>query len=322
MSKVKHELYSALGDKYFLGSLLLALIVIFIFGYRLFLLSPFNLFVEQGNLTLNEVPVLNGFNNGLMAYQKAGQAKQQSDSGRLNFYKVTLKSGEGLSLLAKQHNLNVSTLLNVNKIEDLSTIGEGSQLIIPSEDGLMYRVKSFDTLDKLAINFKVDRQSIAQANNLKNEKLFKGETIFIPNAALASSVVDKIYDNYLSYPLAGQLKTFFGKSFNSLVGMEQFNEGITFNSVEKQTVYAAGSGIVTKIAFHSSYGYYVVVTHANNLQSFYGYLAWPITAKLRSKVDSTTPLGYVGQSGFTNGHSLYFALFKDGKAIDPLLYLR
>jgi LysM repeat protein len=314
------KIKEAASDSFFLASILVALLFLAGLGQYLFMLPPPRAFTDEGSVALPGTPPAAKSSEALFGRSVSEPAHTTGLSG-VSFYKINLKQAEGLSLIARQHGLDIGSLISVNAITDISKIKNNTEILIPSENGIFYTAKRFDTVEKIAERFDTPAKDIIRANKLNEKKLYTGRKLFIPGGRLSERETEAVMQHFFSYPVAGRLKTFFGPAANSLTGVNQYNEGITFSTMEKQPVYAAAKGVVTETGFHSSYGYYVIITHENNFQTFYGFLSRG-TIKRGAKVDRETQIGTVGQSGITNGRSLHFSLFKNGKPVDPLAYLK
>jgi murein DD-endopeptidase MepM/ murein hydrolase activator NlpD len=63
-------------------------------------------------------------------------------------------------------------------------------------------------------------------------------------------------------------------------------------------------------------GNYVIITHANNMQSLYAHLS-KIRVETGKTVQTGTVIGEVGATGAATGPHLHFEIRVDGKAQDP-----
>jgi murein DD-endopeptidase MepM/ murein hydrolase activator NlpD len=69
-----------------------------------------------------------------------------------------------------------------------------------------------------------------------------------------------------------------------------------------------------------SYGYYVIVEHGNGVESLYAHLS-SIAVSKGDAVARGQALGIAGNTGNSLGVHLHFEVYKDGKRVDPMLYL-
>lgn len=95
----------------------------------------------------------------------------------------TVRSGDTVSTIAQKHGITVSTLYWANEIDNIDDIKPGDVLFILPTSGLKYVVKSGDSIDKIAKEFKVKKEKIISYNQLPaNGELEKGKEIIIPDA--------------------------------------------------------------------------------------------------------------------------------------------
>jgi murein DD-endopeptidase MepM/ murein hydrolase activator NlpD len=245
---------------------------------------------------------------------------QNFAGSNVGYFTTTLGYHEGLSLIARRNNLNLDTLLSVNNINTLAKIEVGRDIIVPNQNGISYTIGRFDTVAGLARRFNITEESIIITNNLHETRLTVGQKLFLPGVTLSKKQFGSIIKNTLNFPVNGTIKSYFGEVVNSLNNFNQYNYGLTFTTSPLAPVFAIADGEVSQSGFHPSFGYFIVIDH-NNLQSFYGYLsrAYFYTG---TKIKRNQLIGRVGESGNGNGRSLFFSLIKEGKAVDPLLYLK
>ena len=96
--------------------------------------------------------------------------------------------------------------------------------------------------------------------------------------------------------------------------------GIEISLAEGRPVNAVHEGVVSFAGPFTGYGNLVIVDHGENAHSLYGHLGM-VAVK---KGDRVTPQTRLGASGRNPGGNpaLYFELRVDGKAVDPLQWLR
>ena len=81
-------------------------------------------------------------------------------------------------------------------------------------------------------------------------------------------------------------------------------------------------GIVTKVTYSSSRGYYVEIKHINGFVSRYLHLKkGSILVKVGQKVVKGQELAVTGMTGNADGVHLHLAILKNGYFVDPLPYI-
>lgn len=135
---------------------------------------------------------------------------------------------------------------------------------------------------------------------------------------------DRLTDGYLP-PTLGRADFFrpVPGIITSLYGwrprFQRIHHGVDLNLQEGDTVRAALSGTVEKIAYdHDGYGHYVVMTHPDGMETLYGHLQYPIVSQGQF-IYAGQPIGIGGNSGNSTGPHLHFETRIGGSAVDPIL---
>jgi len=147
-------------------------------------------------------------------------------------------------------------------------------------------------------------------------------------AAVESADETEVVLNVLSWPLATPVTInagFKDPQYAESFGREHL--GIDLVASQGSDVFAAGDGIVNKIATDSSGYTYLILQHAPDLYTLYGHLS-----KTLVKVGDAVTTGEViawsggtpgtpGAGFFTSGPHLHFGIFSGGQFVDPLIFL-
>lgn len=100
---------------------------------------------------------------------------------------------------------------------------------------------------------------------------------------------------------------------------EQYTDHICISATEGAMVYASTDGTISKTGFDLVYGNYVVISESDHVMLFYGHLA-SVAVSCEDVVQAGDIIGTIGQTGQATGPNLSFAVFVDGKAVDPTVY--
>jgi len=102
-----------------------------------------------------------------------------------------------------------------------------------------------------------------------------------------------------------------------------FHNGIDLPAAAGALVRAPLPGTVSRIKRMGIGGLQVFVEHPGGLMTLYAHLGSvvPALATGRTKLAAGDPIGRIGRTGVTYGTHLFFAVFADGRAIDPNLLL-
>lgn len=110
----------------------------------------------------------------------------------------------------------------------------------------------------------------------------------------------------------------FEPSYN---GYAHFHTGIDLVEPVNSPILAADDGVVVKVDSDKyGYGNYVVIEHANGLNTLYGHLN-KANVKVGDIVTQGTVVGIEGSTGNSTGPHVHFELRINGKPVDPSPYL-
>lgn len=94
---------------------------------------------------------------------------------------VTVKSGDTVSKLAKEHNVSVESIKSKNNLDSNSTIYANQQLTIDDDNNEKdtYTVQEGDSISKIAADKGLDTEKLLELNNLSwsNPTIYVGETL-------------------------------------------------------------------------------------------------------------------------------------------------
>ena len=84
--------------------------------------------------------------------------------GATRTYKV--QEGDSLWHIARQTDIDISSLCLANKISDPSMVYQGQQLLLPDTQTRRYTTRSGDTVEDLSLKFAVPATELATRNQL------------------------------------------------------------------------------------------------------------------------------------------------------------
>jgi surface antigen len=104
----------------------------------------------------------------------------EEEGGGVTLY--TVKDGDTMGGIAKDLGITVNTILWANDIDDVDEIKPGDQIFILPVAGLTHVVKSGETIEAIAKEYKADTEKIISFNSLPaNGELEVGASITIPD---------------------------------------------------------------------------------------------------------------------------------------------
>ena len=122
-------------------------------------------------------------------------------------------------------------------------------------------------------------------------------------------------------PVVGMISSHYGQREHPRSGEEDFHSGIDISSSPGNPVKATADGIVSFSGWSGGSGNLVVLEHGHGFSTFYAHNR-SIPVKVAKKVKRGDIIGYVGSTGYSTGPHVHYEIWKDGKPIDPVNYLK
>ncbi len=238
-------------------------------------------------------------------------------------YKVKL--GENFWGIAKDHGVNIDTIIAANPdMNDLKSYSN-QQVIIPSKRGVIHEVnENGENAATLANVYKVDKAEIEKNNDLFLGMMNRGDLIFIPDAkpVFISENLKKLFAkrNMFRSPLSGKYTSLTGVRIHPVTGDKTVHQGVDIKADMGSWVGASADGTVIFAGWAGNLGYAVKIKHKDGYMSVYGHLS-KIFVHEGQKVFAGKLVAKTGNSGRTTGPHLHFAIYKDGSLQDPLKFL-
>jgi len=133
----------------------------------------------------------------------------------------------------------------------------------------------------------------------------------------------KNFSGKFNWPLNNfRITSGFGWRQHPITLLPDFHKGIDLANKIGTKVHAAADGVVIYSGYHNSIiGWLVIISHGHGYKSYYGHLMKKGRVKNNIYVRQGQKIGFIGISGRTTGPHLHFAIYKNNKAINPLLML-
>jgi murein DD-endopeptidase MepM/ murein hydrolase activator NlpD len=239
----------------------------------------------------------------------------QADRSQSGPTEYVVQSGDSLWVIAKQHNLDVTTLRDANALGERGYIRPGQVLKVPPGKGVYYRVREGDTLWELCRRYRVEESQVMKANEVKQAKAIRvGEELFLPGASPERAVTDFIW------PARGRLTSRYGYRQHPMGGGRKMHNGVDVAASTGRLVKAAQSGTVKSAGWRGRLGKAVFLNHRSGYETVYGHNS-EILVKVGQKVEQGQPIARIGSTGHSTGPHVHFEVRKNGKSIDPLPFL-
>jgi murein hydrolase activator len=141
-----------------------------------------------------------------------------------------------------------------------------------------------------------------------------------PAAAPRASTLTGDLGN-LDWPVDGEIVARFGRAVHPVYQTEVVNNGIDIAAAKGTPVRAVGAGEVVYADWNGGYGLMLILDHDGGYYSIYAHLD-RTAAGVGQRVAKGAVVGTVGESGSLAGPRLHFEIRQEGRAVDPIQWLR
>ncbi len=234
----------------------------------------------------------------------------------VTYFSYKIEKGDTIGEIAQNFGLNQDTLLSVNGIKNSRLIQIGQVLKVPNQDGIMYTVKSGDTLLAVAEKYESESGAIQTANELFSETIYPNSRLFLPGARLNMVEVQEINGDLFIWPINGYITSLYGYRPSPFTGVRQFHSGLDIGAPTGTPIKAGMSGRVTATGYDDISGNYVVITHHSGYRTLYAHMS-VIRTKTGNYVRTGDRIGDVGSTGLSTGPHLHFTVYKNGVTVNP-----
>ena len=235
-------------------------------------------------------------------------------------YKV--RRGDSVSKIAAAFSVSMDAIIASNGITNARALREGETLRIPNMDGIPYTVKSGDSLSKISRSMGVPLEAILDANDIQSDVIMTGMTLFIPGARMKREDLRLALGELFIYPLRGaRLSSPFGwrdDPFGS--GVRLHHAAVDLSAPRGTPIKAAMEGRVSAMGSSPTYGNFIILKHPGEFETMYAHLN-TFSVKKGDQVNQGAQIGTVGDTGRSTGPHLHFAIFRNGRAVNPLDFL-
>ena len=231
-----------------------------------------------------------------------------------------VRRGDTVSSIAAARTLSIDSIIALNGLKNVKQLRAGTTLKIPNMDGVPYAVRKGDSLARIAASWGVPLEAILDANDLESETIVPGSSLFLPGARMRGDDLRSALGDLFKYPVIGRLTSSFGWRNDPFSGVRRFHAAIDLAGPTGTPIKAAMDGKVASTGRNSVYGNFVILTHDGGYQTMYAHLLSFQVEKGR-RVAQGQDIGALGNTGYSTGPHLHFAVYKNGRAIDPLRLL-
>lgn len=117
----------------------------------------------------------------------------------------------------------------------------------------------------------------------------------------------------------------YGWRIHPITGKKTFHQGMDIAANLNTPVTAPANGTINHVYINGGYGKYIEITHGkdengNVITSAYGHLnSWLVSNG--QKISAGQQIGFVGSTGNSTGPHLHFEVRKNGKPVNPTIYI-
>ena len=122
-------------------------------------------------------------------------------------------------------------------------------------------------------------------------------------------------------PVHGRITSYFGERADPISGDDGFHKAVDIAVDEGTRVAAAWDGIVTKEGYDATAGNYVWMVHKNGKETLYCHCSQILVNK-GTVIRAGETIAFSGNTGYSTGPHLHFAVKDNGEYTDPLNYLK
>ena len=256
--------------------------------------------------------------------QVAAAGNLELDAGqfqRLQINEYVVATGDTISGIAIEHDLNMDTIVSFNDIDDARRLRSGERFRIPDRDGLLHTVKYGDSLAGISARYDISRNAILDANNLFNDTLGVGQSLFLPGARMDPIELQIVLGELMQSPYRGRLTSGFGYRRDPFTGLRRFHNGIDVAGPSGAAVRASMAGVVAHVETQNgNYGKFIILRHSNGFQTLYAHLS-RFSVSPGQRVARGQQIGSMGNTGRSTGSHLHFSVIKNGSFVNPLSYI-
>jgi murein DD-endopeptidase MepM/ murein hydrolase activator NlpD len=232
----------------------------------------------------------------------------------------TVRRGDTVSGIAAGHHLSMDAIIASNGIANVKRLREGEALRLPNMDGIPYTVKKGDSISKISSAMGVPKEAILDANDIQNDAIVQGTVLFIPGARMKREELKMAMGDLFIYPIRGRLTSPFGWRNDPISGVRRHHSAVDLAAPTGTPIKAAQDAKVSVVSYNATYGNFVILEHGAGYQTMYAHMS-TVSVKKGVSVIQGAKIGEVGSTGYSTGPHLHFAIYKNGRPVNPLEFL-
>lgn len=193
------------------------------------------------------------------------------------------------------HSIRTAGFGGVNRYKHLEKLSH-SELIIST-------AKQIDQISK---QIYIQSKSFDEVINMAEEK---------SNMIASIPSIQPVSNKDLKRVVSG-----YGMRTHPIYKIKKFHEGMDFTASIGTPIYATGNGKIEKTGYaRGGYGRHVIINHNYGYKTIYAHMN-EVIVKKGQEIKRGEIIGYVGNTGLSDGPHLHYEVEKDGKKVNPSFY--
>ncbi|MGM0370265.1 MAG: peptidoglycan DD-metalloendopeptidase family protein [Bacillota bacterium] len=267
--------------------------------------------------------------DGVVGNQTWDELKQS-----VSFDEYDVRQGDTLYEIARDFDIPVKAIRNANDLDN-NVIQPGQEIIIPKTgmgggldtdfyNVISYRVKSGDTLEKLAQKYHTTVRRIKDVNDLSTNHLKAGQKIKVPKLMLdlsgSSRGSGQVDNNEFIWPVEGKISSNYGQRTHPILNEKKFHGGIDIAVPSGTPIKAVKSGKVLTSGRVKGFGKTVTIDHGDGVVTSYAHNSETLVNS-GDNVKQGEEICRSGNTGLSTGPHLDFRILINDKPVNPIEYL-
>lgn len=208
--------------------------------------------------------------------------------------------------------------LNNEEKDYVSTFSEAENVLNQLKEKNSANIDNITIVEKYSTELNELVLTEKAVSDLYEEKKVVKKVVLASNTSVATSSAKtgpKI-DMKFNYPVSSPVvSSRFGQRWG------RTHQGVDFAAATGTNIYASAAGTVTFAGWNNGgYGYLVVISHANGVQTYYAHCS-SILCSVGQTVSQGQLISKVGNTGNSFGAHCHFEIRVNGVAYNPELYL-
>jgi len=215
----------------------------------------------------------------------------------------------------RQTERQLRKLLGMNSREAIIQEGEGMGGPTRAE---MMGFRQIMAKRPTEISESVFRRDIKDVTRRARQELdsFKEISLYITNERIRYRATPTIW------PAAGTITSSYGYRFSPFGGEDSdFHSGLDISNQIGSPIFATADGVVRHIGWAPGYGKAVLLDHGFGYSTLYGHVN-DFKVKEGQRVSRGQVIALMGRTGRTTGVHVHYEVWIEGKAVNPMPYLR